>query len=66
MSRDTIWRIENGVRAIDSDQAHLIARGLGVPVSWLFSDDWVWPEGSGWDGGAWPDEPPPKRYPAGM
>lgn len=63
LSRDTIWRIENGTRAVDSDQAHLIARALGVPVAWLFSDDWEWPPGGGAEGGEWADWPKPVRYP---
>ena len=56
LSRDTIWRIENGVRPMDADQAHLIARALAVPVTWLFADDWSHEPGGGAGGGETPPD----------
>ena len=63
VSRDTVYRVEGGTRALNADAAYLLARALRVPVIWLFSDDWSnTPEG-GYGGGEWPDDPPPIRHP---
>ena len=41
MDSKTISRTENAVTAIDVDGIARLARGLGVPPAWLFSDDWT-------------------------
>jgi len=38
--RKVISRLENGVTAMTVDQAAYIARALGVPPNWLFTDSW--------------------------
>lgn len=57
LDRGTIIRIEAGNTSFLVDQALKIGGVLKIPVTWLFSDDWVWPEG----GGAWGGELPPPR-----
>lgn len=52
--RKVINRLETGVTALTIDQAAYIARALGVPLAWLFVDDWTTPAGGGPGGG----EPP--------
>lgn len=61
--RRTVAGIENGRIATSVDVALEIADALKVPATWLFSDDWVWPNEGGAQGGEWGDEPPPKRFP---
>lgn len=38
--RKVISRLENGVTSMTVDQAAYIARALGVPPNWLFTDSW--------------------------
>jgi transcriptional regulator with XRE-family HTH domain len=45
ISRDTVFRAENGTYALKIDQAFLMAHALNVPVDWFFRDDWVLPDG---------------------
>jgi DNA-binding XRE family transcriptional regulator len=63
VGRNTIQRTEAGETSMRLTQLWRLADGLGVPVTWLLADDWVWPSGGGPGGGEWPDEPPPKRWP---
>jgi DNA-binding XRE family transcriptional regulator len=59
VDRKTIVRIENATYPTDVDIVHRIARGLGVPASWLFSDSWRALHGPAAGGGAGSGEPPP-------
>lgn len=63
VSRDTVYRVENATRALSADAAYLLSRALGVPVTWLFTDDWTQPGGGGTGSGEWSDDPPPTRQP---
>jgi DNA-binding XRE family transcriptional regulator len=63
LDRRSIGAMENGHSSITVDAVLDLAAILRVPAAWLFSDDWVWPDGGGAEGGEWGDEPPPNRYP---
>jgi transcriptional regulator with XRE-family HTH domain len=54
ISRDSVIYAENGTKAASIDTLHLLARALGVPVSWLFVDDCTTGPGGGSRGGATP------------
>jgi transcriptional regulator with XRE-family HTH domain len=47
IDRKSVNRYEVGSRAMNIDRAHVLADALDAPVSWLFSDDWTRPDGSG-------------------
>lgn len=54
ISRDSIIYAETGRKAASLDNLHLIARALGVPITWLFVNDGTTPDGGGSGGGAAP------------
>lgn len=48
----TIGALENGVKGPTLDALFDLADALGVPVTWLFVDDWTTEPGGGSGGGA--------------
>lgn len=62
VERTTITRIEAGRDSFLVDQALKIAIVLKLPVTWLFSDDWTWPDGYGAAGGETPPDRARKRH----
>lgn len=47
----SIGALENGRKAVTLDAILDIADALGVPITWLFADDWTTPPGGGSGGG---------------
>lgn len=61
MDRKTINRIELARHATEVDRYIRVARGLGVPLTWLFAQDSEPPQGGGSGGGD--DTPPLRQWP---
>jgi transcriptional regulator with XRE-family HTH domain len=47
LDRRSISALENGHSGMTLDAILAIADVLKVPDTWLFSDDWTWPDGQG-------------------
>jgi hypothetical protein len=61
MERSTLQRIEYGETALSVDKLWALADTLGVPVTWLLTDDWHtpgWRAGGGENPGAGGGETP--------
>jgi transcriptional regulator with XRE-family HTH domain len=57
LHRSTLQRVEYGKSAVSLDLLWAISDALGVPVTWLLSDEWRALPSGGAEGGEWPDDP---------